>query len=273
MSATAACAKVLGAHIAFIDIETIRFSINMNNFGSIRPKAIIVTNLFGHPAYLKTMRSWCDSNRVWMIEDNAQSPFAKEGDQYAGTIGHIGVFSLNVHKHIQTGEGGVIVTNDDALGDRLRGAINHGELGNSGQAGLNLRITEPIASIASAQLDKAPAIMRGRIALALEVIDMFDLPWLIVPQRPDLGCTHSYYIAAFRVMDGKRQQILDRLWKRSFPMRKGYSPTLNRVFGGKSCPVAERLEDEELMTFEVCAYDPSSWHLRQMREIAKWAVE
>ncbi len=271
MSATAACAKVLGARIVFIDIEPIRFSMNMNNFGSIPPKAIIVTNLFGHPAYLGSIRSWCDSNKVIMIEDNAQSPFAKEGDRYAGTIGHIGVFSLNVHKHINCGEGGVVLTNDGALACRLRGAINHGELGDSGQTGLNLRITEPIAAIACAQLAKAKLIMRGRIALAEEVIEMFDIPWIILP-RPDLDCTHSYYIAAFRVLDGKRQQLLDRLWSAGFPMRRGYSPTLNRVFDtDQKCPVAERLEDEELMTFEVCAYDPTSRHLRQMREIARWA--
>src|SRR5512143_4053177 len=129
MSATAACAKVLGADIVFIDIETIRFSMNMNMFaGKATPKCIIVTNLFGHPAYLTSMRSWCDSNKVWMIEDNAQSPFAMEGNRYAGTIGHIGVFSLNVHKHIQCGEGGTIVTDNDEIGIRLAEGINHGEL-------------------------------------------------------------------------------------------------------------------------------------------------
>jgi dTDP-4-amino-4,6-dideoxygalactose transaminase len=272
MSATAACAKVLGAHIVFIDIETTRFSINMNNFGSTPPKAIIVTNLFGHPAYLQCIRSWCDSNKVVMIEDNAQSPFAREGGHYAGTIGHIGVFSLNIHKHIQAGEGGVVVTNDSTLAHRLQGAINHGELGGSSQTGLNLRITEPTAAIACAQLVKAPVIMKGRIALAEEMIDMFYSPWVITPER-DIDCTHSYYIAAFRVLDGERQKILDRLWACNFPIRKGYSPTLNRIFNGSPCPVAEKLEDEELITFEVCSYDPKPKHLKHMREIVKWATD
>jgi dTDP-4-amino-4,6-dideoxygalactose transaminase len=130
MSATAACAKVLGAHIVFIDIETTRFSIDTNVFKTIQPlpKCVIVTNLFGHPAYLSNIRSWCDSNNVIMIEDAAQAPFAKEGNRYAGTVGHIGVFSLNVHKALNAGEGGMIVTNDDNLAIRLNDAINHGEL-------------------------------------------------------------------------------------------------------------------------------------------------
>jgi dTDP-4-amino-4,6-dideoxygalactose transaminase len=212
-----------------------------------------------------------------MIEDNAQSPFAKEGDQYAGTVGHIGVFSLNVHKHLQSGEGGVIVTNDDTLAHRLRGAINHGELGDSGQTGLNLRITEPTAAIACAQLAKAPVIIKGRIALAEEIIDMFSgVHWIDTPKvAPD--CTHVYYMAAFRIAYDRRQSFLDRLWSCNFPIRKGYSPTLNAIFtemlcSEEDCPVAERLEDEELITYEVCAYDPKPKHLKQMREIVKWAV-
>jgi dTDP-4-amino-4,6-dideoxygalactose transaminase len=129
MSATAACAKVLGATIVFIDIETTRFSLDITSVptGPL-PKCIIVTNLFGHPAYLTSIRSWCDCNNVCMIEDNAQGPFASEDGRYAGTIGHVGVFSMNIHKHLQCGEGGMIVTDNDDLALRLEDAINHGEL-------------------------------------------------------------------------------------------------------------------------------------------------
>ena len=82
-----------------------------------------------------------------MIEDNAQAIYAKEGEKYAGTIGDIGVYSLNVHKSIQAGEGGICVTDDDGLADRLRGCINHGELSGM-DIGLNLRMTEVTAAIA-----------------------------------------------------------------------------------------------------------------------------
>lgn len=129
MSATAACAKILGAEVKFIDIEPVRFSMNMNNFpGGPKPKAIIVTNLFGQGAFLKPMRSWCDANGVTMIEDNAQAPFATVDGTYTGTIGHIGVFSLNVHKHLTCGEGGIVVTNDNDLALKIKDVINHGEL-------------------------------------------------------------------------------------------------------------------------------------------------
>ena len=50
-------------------------------------------------------------NNLFLIEDNAQGPLATEGNKYAGTIGDIGIFSLNYHKHIHSGEGGICVTN------------------------------------------------------------------------------------------------------------------------------------------------------------------
>ena len=62
-----------------------------------------------------------------LVEDNAQGPLAEENGHYAGTIGHIGIFSLNYHKHIHTGEGGLCVTNDDDLARRLQLIRNHAE--------------------------------------------------------------------------------------------------------------------------------------------------
>lgn len=277
MSASAACAKILGARIVFKDIEPVRYSINMNNFVlSDLPKAIIVTNLFGHPAYLTAMRIWCDQNKIIMIEDNAQAPFAMENNKYAGTIGHIGVYSLNTHKQIQAGEGGVAVTDNETYASGLRGAINHGELC-GGNAGLNLRMTETTAAIACAQLAKAPKIIEGRRQLAHELTDMFSgIPWVLPPVE-DIGCKSVFYIWAARVPQGRRNLFVSKLVLRGLPMKAGYSTPLNRIFltdvsdwgvGSQSCPITDGLEDE-LMTFEVCAYDPKSSHLKKMREIIK----
>lgn len=277
MSATAACAKVLGAHIAFIDIEPLRFSMNLNTSRPRTglPKCIIVANLFGHPAYLANIRSWCDSNNVWMIEDNAQAPFAKEGKKYTGTIGHIGVFSLNVHKHLQSGEGGVIVTDDEHFSIRLAGSINHGELSHDYiGAGLNLRMTEPIAAIACAQLKKAKRIINSRRELALQLTDMVsDIPF-IRPPVEDIDCFHVYYVWAALIENDNRTQFVHHLKRRGVPMNAGYATPLNLLFqSGTICPVAERLHTKCLITFEICAYDPKIQHLIRMHEIMHEAAE
>lgn len=272
MSATAACAKVLGARIVFIDIETTRFSLDIASVPTgPMPKCIIVTNLFGHPAHLTRIRSWCDSNKVLMIEDAAQSPFATEDGKYAGTIGHIGVFSLNVHKHVQCGEGGVIVTNDDALCAALAGAINHGELsGNANcRAGLNLRMTEPVAAIAVAQLARAKDLILSRINLANELTHMFrGIPW-IKPRVPDEGCWDVYYIWS-ALVEGiiPRDNFVINLRLRGFPMRLGYTSPLHRVFNTKqNLPVVQEIEYHKIITFEVCSWDPSRAHIQRMKEI------
>lgn len=269
MSATAACAKVLGAEVRYIDCEPTYFSMNMNNFpGGKKPRAIIVTNLFGHPAYLKEIRAWCDTHKVWMIEDNAQAPFAKVGHSYSGTIGHIGVFSLNIHKHIQTGEGGVVVTNDGNIALHIKDAINHGEL-RPGGIGLNLRMTEPTAALAVAQLSKGPQIIEGRRELALELTDMVrDFPQIKPPQELS-GCKHVYYIWAAKIWTWQREDFVRRVFELGIPLREGYSPPLHRVFNQPMvlAPVAENLEDKELMTFDVCSYSPTGRQRRVMRKI------
>ena len=277
MSATVACAKVLGASVAFIDIETMRFSMNLNLLREPFPKCIIVTNLFGHPAYLANIRSWCDSNKVWMIEDNSQSPFATESGKYSGTFGHLGVFSLNVHKHMQAGEGGVVVTNSEELAKCLHDAINHGELtpveNRKLLCGLNLRMTEPTAAIASAQLAKGPGIIEGRRELAQQLNEMVKDYSFIKPPVEDEGCRHVYYMWAAQVDKDRRDRFVDRLQQKEFPIRKGYTMPMDRLFTHAACPEADRMEDEALITFEMCAHSPRKHHLRRMADIIKWAAE
>ena len=273
MSATASCARILGANVKFFDIEPVRFSMNMNNLpGGPKPKAIIVTNLFGHPAYLEEMRSWCNANKVMMIEDNAQSPFATTNGKYSGTIGHIGVFSLNVHKHMQTGEGGIVVTNESDLALHIRDAINHGELRTPGIMGLNLRMTEQTAALAVAQLNKGHSIIADRRELALEITSMVkDIPFVLAPEEA-IGCRHVYYQWAARIYGWKRGKFIATLAKHGLPMCCGYSPLLSTIFKSSgNYPVAEKMEYEELVTFEICSYSPTNRQRKIMRDIFKIA--
>jgi perosamine synthetase len=278
MSATSVAPMVLGAKVEFTDIDPIYFCADASIHKPF-PKAVIITNLFGCAGYTLEARKWCDATGVILIEDNAQAPFATREGRYAGTIGHIGVFSLNVHKHIQCGEGGVIVTDDPELAYRLELAINHGELAVSllrpiNRMGLNLRMTEPTAAIACAQLRKGFDLVQTRIALAEEISDMFsEVPFVITPTKRS-GDVHSFYLWAGKVIGEKARDIRNRfvtgLASRGVPFKCGYAPLLHRLFEDEvSLAVAEEIEDDRLFTFEVCAYDPKAHHLKVMREIIK----
>ena len=104
---------------------------------------------------------------------------ATENNQLTGTIGHIGVFSLNYHKHIHTGEGGVCTTNDEELATRLRMIRNHAEsvvgpakVSNlTNMIGFNYRMTELSAAIGIAQLSSIEKHVEDRKNFAEKLSD------------------------------------------------------------------------------------------------------
>ena len=123
MSATAMAPLIYGGIPVFVDIEPDYFCLDLKKVEesiTTKTKAILAVDLFGHPAELASLKALADEKNIYLIEDAAQAPLASENGLLAGCIGHIGVYSLNCHKHIQTGEGGVCVTSDDELALRMR---------------------------------------------------------------------------------------------------------------------------------------------------------
>lgn len=273
MSATAAAPAFLGADIEFADIDA-NYCLDPRKVakhftGFADPKAVIATNLFGHPAQLKTLAQLAHANGAYLIEDNAQAPFAMEGGSYAGTIGDIGVFSLNVHKHIQCGEGGVVVTDNDDFADAIRRFINHGEM--AGHAlGLNLRMTEVTAAIACAQLAQGKMLVNSRIDLAESLIEgLKDNP--IVGIRPTRqSCKHVYYTLPMEVLDVSREWMVKELAKLGVPLEAGYVaplywlPAFKEWAPTSPCAITEKLHKESLVYFEICGYDPSDAQIQQI---------
>jgi len=264
MSATAAAPAFLGADLRFADCGNKTFGIH-----GLVPKhsVVVATNLFGHPASLRAIRGLAQNAKSYMIEDNAQGWMAREGKKYAGTIGHIGVFSFNVHKHIQCGEGGVCLTDDPQLADRMALARNHGELA-GGSVGLNLRMTEVEAAIALSQLNKVKSLVEGRREWAEELTSIVaNYPGLVPPLVRE-NCDHSYYLWALTV-EKERDWFVDAMRAEGFPINKGYVEPLYRLPAFQKfkshCPTAEWLHDVALATVEICAYNPSAKHRREIR--------
>jgi perosamine synthetase len=297
MSATAAAPMFTNAKPFFCDVEDQTFGITADELAGLIPrdKSVFATNLFGHPADLRNLRNRCDTYHTYLIEDNAQSPFAMENGKYTGTIGHIGVWSLNVHKPLQCGEGGLITTDDDELALKLRNFINHGE--NTGYPiGLNLRMPEICAAIALTQLNRAPEIMGRRIEQAEAIISAIgNIPGIRPPVVRD-GCRHVYYtipflmessaelddnygvgIAARFVPQRSRAEFCWRLREAGVPIVEGYIDPLYRMDAFKpfarSCPIAEDLQDARLFYFENCAWDPTPEQIRLIGEAFRQTAE
>ncbi len=189
----------------FADIEPETFNLDPASIEKcITPhtRAIMAVDIFGHSADMNTIMAIARTHDLKVISDAAQAPGAKYQGKYTGTLADIGSFSLNYHKHIHTGEGGILVTNDDALCERLQLIRNHAEavVGAKGQedlsnmVGYNFRLGEIECAIGIEQLRKLPALVATRQRAAdLLSAGLRGLPGLKTPLvRPN--CTHAYYV-------------------------------------------------------------------------------
>jgi perosamine synthetase len=308
MCASATSILVWNAIPVFVDIELDTYNLDPEKIEKAineKTKAIVVTDIFGHPAKLDKIMNIARKYNLKVIEDAAQAPGAfyscniKCNDickspcknKYAGTVADIGVFSLNYHKHIHTGEGGMCVTNNDKYAERLRLIRNHGESSVadakindiSNIIGFNFRMGEIEAAIGIEQLKKLSQIVKERQNAAeqinknlrnLEGLKTFNtLP----------NCSHSYYVLPFEYFHGvtgvpkdlivralraegvsigdsyKNLHLLPMYQKKIAYGKKGF-PWINP--GQKNdvsydkgiCPVAESL-NERYLDLGMCAYD------------------
>jgi dTDP-4-amino-4,6-dideoxygalactose transaminase len=118
-----------------------------------KTRALIVTNLWGLCARLDEIRAICDEHGLFMIEDCAHNMCSRWKGKHAGTWGHIGVFSFQQGKHLPTGDGGMMVTDDDELDHKL---YHEWAFGGESPAffTLNFRMNEVTAAIGLAQLER-----------------------------------------------------------------------------------------------------------------------
>ena len=205
MSASASAVLLYGGIPIFADIDPKRYTIDPISVElkiTPRTKAIMVVHLFGYPADMDGLKKIAKKYKLKIIEDAAQSPGVFYKGKPVGAIGDIGGFSLNYHKHIHTGEGGLIVTNDDDLARRSSFIRNHGENATeayqvkdiSNLVGSNYRFTELQAAIATEQFKKLSKILNYRQEIA-KVLDarIRDIPGLEI-QEIEQGSTHAYYM-------------------------------------------------------------------------------
>lgn len=204
MSASAVAPLVYNAIPVFADIEPDHFCLDVHSVESKiteRTKAIVVVDIFGLPYDRDGINALAKKHGIAVIEDCAQAPGVYYKDKMAGTLGDIGIYSLNYHKHIHSGEGGVLVTNDDALAEKLQLIRNHAESVVAGKGvtdltnmvGFNYRMTELEAAITREQLKKLKPLLAERQNNAAEMDRrLSEIPCLnAVPVRE--GCTHGYY--------------------------------------------------------------------------------
>ena len=295
MSATAPAILHWSAIPVFADIDPDTYNLSPAAIGrciSAHTRAIVVADIFGQSADMDEIMALAARYGLKVVSDTAQAPGALYKGRYAGTCAHVGGYSLNYHKHIHTGEGGILVTDDDDIAERLQLIRNHAEVvvGDKGVAnianmvGHNFRLGEIECAIGLEQLNKLSGLVASRQQLAEELTaGLQGLPGLRTPVIA-ADRTHVYYVYPMQLdsalLGVSRERICDALNAEGIGVSRRYQnihllPLYQRkiAFGSRGfpwtsdicrrqvsyekgiCPVAERLNDVSYMGFGMCVHD------------------
>jgi perosamine synthetase len=290
MSACAMAPMIYGAIPVFADVDDMGSldPKSIKTLVSSRTKAILVVHQFGIPAQMDEIMKIANEYNLKVIEDCAQAHGAKYRGQYVGTMGNIGVFSLNVNKTIQSGEGGVCVTNDKDLHYRLALIRNHGEAvveaaeydNITNIAGFNYRMTELQAAVCRVQLNILDGLNTERLKLVKQLNNgLREFDFLVVPEEKH-DCESTYYVYPLKFLSEiagiKREQFVEavnaeginffqgyvkplytqpvfqkkNLFKNGYPFSAIENKSCKMEYNIGTCPNAEKLHFEQMIVNE-----------------------
>ncbi len=184
------CMLYQGAIPTFCDVDARTYNVTAEAIEkklSDKTKAIMVTHLFGNPCEMHDIMDLARSKNLPVIEDCAQAFNAQHKGEMVGTIGDISCFSLQQGKHITTGEGGLVVSNNEELARRsflfINKAWGYGDK-NPDHYFLapNYRMNELTGAVALAQLQKLDLSVNSRAETATKMHEMLaDVPGVNTP--------------------------------------------------------------------------------------------
>lgn len=305
MCATATAILHWNAIPVFADIEDETFCIcpeSIEKNISKYTKAIISVDIGGHPANTKKINEIAKKYNLKVISDTAQSPGALDNGNFAGTLTDIGGYSLNYHKHIHTGEGGILVTNDDSLAERMYLIRNHAEaaVGDmnikniSNMIGHNFRLGEIECAIGIEQLKKLNLLIKTRVYAAEKLKNAISKLKGLRPPIVKENYSHSYYMF-FMIIDERETEVSRDIIFEALIAEglQGLSKTFANLhllplyqkkiaYGSKGfpwssefckreisykkgiCPIAEELHDKSYIGFEMCLFELSEVDIQKI---------
>ncbi|OWY27305.1 DegT/DnrJ/EryC1/StrS family aminotransferase [Herbaspirillum robiniae] len=214
-------------------------------------RAICVTHLFGKTCRMDAIGAFADAHGLKVVEDCAQSHGARLGNQMTGTFGDAGCFSFYPTKNLGAiGDAGAIVTNDDALADRLRHTRNYGSKQKyvNRYIGQNSRLDEMQAALLRVKLRHLDNMTEHKRTLAevyfSHLPDSVEMP----VRRPDEYDVFHIYGIRHPQRDALRQYLLARGVKTEihYPIPPHQQEAMRGLLSGRYYPIAEELHATEL---------------------------
>jgi perosamine synthetase len=197
-----------------------------------RTRGIIAVHLFGNPCDLDALSAIASRHKVPLIEDCAQAYCTPYKGRWAGSIGHIGAFSMQQSKHLPTGDGGITITSNAGYAERMalfrdKGWQNRAQMGPRAYTllGLNYRMNELTGAVARAQLRKVEGVVKSMTRLGNRLTELIRDIDGICPCPVTPGGEHSYWLYAFRVTGYSPQAFIKALRAEGIPAAWGYTIT------------------------------------------------
>jgi len=235
--ATASVVLEVGGIPVFADIDPETYNISPQSVEDIitsRTKGIIPVHLGGNPADMSSLKKIAKEKGLFILEDSAQAWGAEWEGVKVGAIGDCGVFSFQSSKNITSGEGGIILTNDENLAERISSFVNCGRM--EGKIwyehyllGSNFRITEFQSAILIAQLERYEKLRKKREENALYLSKRIsEIEGLKPLKRDQRATSHSYHLFIIRYdkryfNDIPKEKIIKALNAEGIPVYAGYS--------------------------------------------------
>lgn len=263
-AASANCALYCGATPVFADIDKESYNISSKDIRkkiTDRTKAIIAVHFTGQPCEMDEIHKIAEDNNLIVIEDAAHALGADYKGKKIGSISDMTTFSFHPVKHITTGEGGMIVTNDEKLYERLKLFRTHGITRegkylskNDGpwyyeqkDLGYNYRITDIQCALGISQMDKLDDFVEKRRMLVERYNNAFEeVSEIVVPKQVE-GCNNSYHLYVIQVEN--RLEVFNKLRTAGIGVNVHYIPVYKHPYYQKNgyadvkCPNAEEYYD------------------------------
>jgi perosamine synthetase len=252
--ATANAVTYTGAKPVFVDSEEETWNIDPNLIEKAitsKTKAIIPVHLYGHPANMGPILNIAKANNLIVIEDAAEAHGAKYEDHLVGSMGELGVFSFYGNKIVTTGEGGMVVTNDAKIAEKIRILRDHGMDKNRRYwhpvLGFNYRLTNIQAALGVAQMEKIDQILTRKISLAHFYSKMLKgVPGVTLPNKATWA-KNVFWLYSILIDEDKfgnsRDDLIKRLGENEISTRPFFPPLhLQPIYAtGQNLPIAEML--------------------------------
>jgi dTDP-4-amino-4,6-dideoxygalactose transaminase len=254
-AATVEAIRMAGALPVFVDIDEQTYTMDPGELASAlteKTKAILPVHLFGQPAAMNPILDFARENALRVVEDVAQAHGAEYRNRKAGSIGDAGCFSFYPAKNLGAfGEGGIVVTADGALAEKLRALRNHGQFRKNHHVlmGWNARMDAIQAAVLSIKLPYLDEENELRRQHAHQYDEGFAaLPGVVSP-APAEDVRHVYHVYAIRARE--RQRVIDALEREGIQYGAHYPVPfhLQPAYAGMDCrrggfPISEQCARE-----------------------------